>query len=227
MACNCNTNTSSSGKSCGCKGKKYSSGITYDGEKLICNKDGLNKFTIKPCTNLNDLLGTFAEQICSLWNEAISEDYISNVEFVDDEVEFGLRFTGVGNAFDGFIDFSSLIVSPGAIITADNGLTVDPANNVQLGGTLLKDTTITNGAYSLLFTKNTALIPGIADAAINVSLTGSERLYGVEVQNQSTNTQSAAFYSVSTNGYAGQFRGFSAFAASVIISNERTDPGGG
>lgn len=39
----------------------------------------------------------------------------------------------------------------GGTYTVDNGLTESPANNFQLGGTLLQNTTITNNSYSFLF----------------------------------------------------------------------------
>lgn len=88
---------------CTCKLKKYTSELTYDGPKLFCNSGEINRFTIKSCTNLNDILKTYAEQLCLLWNSAIAIDYISDITLNGTDLEV----TGVGNAFNGIVDLQS------------------------------------------------------------------------------------------------------------------------
>jgi hypothetical protein len=43
------------------------------------------------------------------------------------------------------------------LVTADNGLTINPANNVQLGGTLVQDTTVDGQGFDMSFIKNRLL----------------------------------------------------------------------
>lgn len=58
-------------------------------------------------------------------------------------------YSGVG--YSGYSGYSGGGLSA---ITADNGLTANTATNVQLGGTLLQNTTITQGSYLLNFISN-------------------------------------------------------------------------
>jgi hypothetical protein len=64
MSCSCG---SKSTKSCKCKDKKYTSGITYDGEQLVCNQGGISRFTNKPCSDLNTVIQILSEKICELY----------------------------------------------------------------------------------------------------------------------------------------------------------------
>jgi hypothetical protein len=64
MSCSCG---SKSTKSCKCKDKKYTSGITYDGEQLVCNQGGISRFTINPCSDLNTVIQILSEKICELY----------------------------------------------------------------------------------------------------------------------------------------------------------------
>jgi hypothetical protein len=43
------------------------------------------------------------------------------------------------------------------LVTADNGLTINPSNNVQLGGTLIQNTTVDGQGFDLSFIKNRLL----------------------------------------------------------------------
>jgi hypothetical protein len=65
------------------------------------------------------------------------------------------------------VDFSGASV----VITADNGLTKDTATNVQLGGTLLKDTTIDAGATFALIVNGTNTDGTLAEGALKVNNT--------------------------------------------------------
>lgn len=49
-------------------------------------------------------------------------------------------------------------ISSGGFVTADNGLTASTATNVQLGGTLLHDTTIAGGNFTLQLTSTGAIV---------------------------------------------------------------------
>lgn len=47
---------------------------------------------------------------------------------------------------------------PGALLTADNGLTVSPASNVQLGGTLIKNTNVLTNGHNLVLGDNNVFV---------------------------------------------------------------------
>jgi hypothetical protein len=77
----------------------------------------------------------------------------------------------------------------GGTITANNGLTMSTATNVQLGGTLLQSTTIQTSTFDLKL-EGTSAIP-----ILNVNQLG-------------TNSGSAAIKGTTTGGFAGYFEGF-------------------
>jgi hypothetical protein len=76
-----------------------------------------------------------------------------------------------------------------ATITANNGLTMSTASNVQLGGTLLQSTTIQTSTFDLKL-EGTSAIP-----ILNVNQLG-------------TNSGSGAIKGTTTGGFAGYFQGF-------------------
>lgn len=117
---------------CSCE-QLYTSALTFDGNKFVCNKGAEEKFTIRPCDNLNKVLATFAEELCELWNEAVSNNYVENVVLN----ATSLDFTGIGLAFNGSIDLSSI-----------NTDTIDYVSNVALNGSSLDFTGVGNGFNS-------------------------------------------------------------------------------
>jgi hypothetical protein len=156
MACGTCGSTSKKSNSCSCKSKSYTSSIKYDGEKLVCNKDEENKFTIRSCSKLNDVIATLAENICELWNSAISVDYISNVE-LEGTV---LNFTGVGNAFNGPIDLSAL---------GGGGDSLYNSDNIFTGGAVLNERTVNMANYKIGWINNSQWGIGVAANAVGVS----------------------------------------------------------
>jgi len=124
--------------------------IIYTGPNILCNQD----IVVTTNDSVSDALVSIVDKFCA------QDSYIENVELQDTT----LVFTGLGLAFDGSIDLSSIIPS----IEADNGLTVSVGGVIQLGGTLIQDTTINTANFdfnligdrstssdSILFVQNT------------------------------------------------------------------------
>lgn len=59
------------------------------------------------------------------------------------------------------------------LTTADNGLTVNPAGNVQLGGELLDHTNITGASFDLSFNTNSVMLQSGAGAIITAGSSGN------------------------------------------------------
>jgi hypothetical protein len=100
---------------------------------------------------------------------------------------------------DGFGNITFDATGGGGTYTVDNGLTENPANNFQLGGTLVQNTTITHGIYNLLLTG-----------------TGTNVLRVISTTGQSVYAQTTSGYAVlgnaTTSGYGGVFRSASGIA---------------
>jgi len=79
----------------------------------------------------------------------------------------------------------------GGILTADNGLTLNTATNVQLGGTLIQNTVITQNAYTLTFNQN-----NFGSPSIQITQSGT---YGIGLR--SDVVDGSAIYGTTTNGY--------------------------
>lgn len=158
MACGTCSGTSKKTNSCSCKSKSYTSSIKYDGEKLVCNKDEENKFTIRSCSKLNDVISTLAENICELWNSAISVDYISNVE-LEGTI---LNFTGVGNAFSGLVDLSSILTPP-------LSTSLYNSDDIFTGGAIANERTVDMANYKIGWINNSQWGIGVAANAVGVS----------------------------------------------------------
>lgn len=87
------------------------------------------------------------------------------------------------------------------LVTADNGLTVNPAQNVQLGGTLLQNTTIDDSTFNLLITKVGAgnTLRTTATSGVGVR---SEATTGGAIWGSNTSVSSAAIFG--SNSSSGQ-----------------------
>ena len=98
----------------------------------------------------------------------------------------------------------------GGTYTVDNGLTESPANNFQLGGTLIQDTTIVNSTYYTLFTGAvTGSSSGVLRAANSVNgnaIYGYNSVNGIGVYGRSES--GVGIYGRSTTGIAGSFLAF-------------------
>lgn len=83
----------------------------------------------------------------------------------------------------------------GGATTADNGLTMSTATNVQLGGTLLKDTTVDGGTFAMTFTS--------ARTGANATLYGTNTSSGSGVLGTATSGDGVAGSATSGVGVAG------------------------
>jgi hypothetical protein len=108
--------------------------IVYTGDDILCNQDTVVAFN----DNVSDALNSIVDYFCA------NESYIENVTLQGTN----LTFTGVGLAFDGVVSLASISGS----VNANNGLTLATGNTVQLGGTLILDTTVTTVDYDMIFT---------------------------------------------------------------------------
>lgn len=88
------------------------------------------------------------------------DNFIANVLNVD-----GVTITGDGSSGN------PLVGSGISGITADNGLTASTGTNVQLGGTLTKNTTIATGAFGLtISTATAAVVPLVVTATTGIGV---------------------------------------------------------
>jgi hypothetical protein len=92
---------------------------------------------------------------------------------------------------------------PTASITADNGLTMSTASNVQLGGSLLKTTTITGAGFGINFTNNTSVntanfTNSSSGLAINASSASGNAVFA-------SSSSGYALWGSSTTGIGGVF----------------------
>jgi hypothetical protein len=108
--------------------------IVYTGDDILCLQNTL----VSTNDSVADALVNIVEYFCE------SDSYISDVELQGTN----LVFTGVNLAFDGTISLSGI----GAGVTANNGLTMSTLTNVQLGGTLIQNTSINVQGFNFLFT---------------------------------------------------------------------------
>ena len=102
-------------------------------------------------------------------------------------------------------------------LTADNGLTKSTNSNVQLGGTLIKSTTITGGAFTLTNTGSSA------STQLQVTNTSSGNALGINANSgagvSSFSTSGIGGSFVSTSNFGIQAQTSSGSAAANIITN--------
>lgn len=125
--------------------------VKYTGEDILCLQNTL----VSTNDSVADALVNIVDYFCG------SDSYISDVELQGTN----LVFTGVNLAFDGTINLSGI----GAGVTANNGLTMSTSTNVQLGGTLIQNTTIDVQSNQFLFTG----IRNATDAILKITNLGT------------------------------------------------------
>lgn len=108
--------------------------VKYTGTDILCLQDTI----VSTNDSVSDALVSIVDYFCT------NESYISDVTLQGTN----LTFTGIGLAFDGVVNLASISGS----VTANNGLTLATGNIVQLGGTLILDTTVTTVDYDMIFT---------------------------------------------------------------------------
>jgi hypothetical protein len=143
--------------------------VKYTGPNILCDQD----VVIATNDTVSDALANIVDQFC------VQDSYVEDVELQGNN----LVFTGLGLAFDGSVDLSSIIPS----IDADNGLNISSGGSVLLGGTLIQNTTITtvdfdfnligarvSNAEQILFVQNTGQGGAIVALSIaNSAVTGA------------------------------------------------------
>lgn len=111
------------------------------------------------------------------------------------------------------------------IFTADNGLNVNAPNNAELGGLLLKTTTITTGAFQMIFDgsagpTNTLRVINTTNTAIRGETTSGNAVFGIATTGVggqfNTTSGSAAIQGFSTNSLGGNFANGPASTNTVV-----------
>jgi len=100
---------------------------------------------------------------------------------------------------------ASTIGGGGGTITANNGLTMSTASNVQLGGTLLQSTTIQTSTFDLK-------LEGTSSAPI------------LTVNQLGTGSSSVAIKGISTGGFAGYFQANTSALGAIYANNTGSTP---
>lgn len=141
-------------------------------------------------------------------------------------------FTGTPATYAAFDATGNIIevsgIGSGPVITADNGLTKNSATNVQLGGTLLANTTLTGGAFKLIGTSTVTGSQGVWEVSntssghgfIGVAVSGSG-VFGSSTSGNGILGQSTSGNGVngsSTNGFGASFTSTNSLGLSAVSS---------
>lgn len=166
--------------------------VKYTGPNILCNQD----VVIATNDTVSDALASIVDQFC------VQDSYVENVVLQGTN----LVFTGLGLAFDGSVDLSSL----GAGVTADNGLTMSTPTNVRLGGLLLQDTTITTQDFNFNIIGNRG---SVGDTILYVQNTGDgSAITALSISNN-------AVFGGATDGAGGYFTSQTNTALFAVTSN--------
>lgn len=142
--------------------------VIYSGPGIICGDDTV----VVPDTSVMDALEDIVQYFCN-FNPAIPEITCGSDIVIDAD-------STIVEAFEAVVDYFCTAISSLVPITANNGLTMSTATNVQWGGTLIQNTTITQNTYTTLFT---ASPPALA-SAITVLVTGANAATnGINIRN--------------------------------------------
>lgn len=140
-----------------------------------------------------------ATSISLIMNENVSPiSFIMNTLGELQATAYGTgTFTGTAASYAAFDVNGNIIevsgIGSGPVITADNGLTKNSATNVQWGGALLQNTTITGSTFTTTFTGS---VTGGSTYLLNVTNSGS----GGSILGQSTSTGVAVTGSATSSG---------------------------
>ena len=111
--------------------------IIYNGPDISCNGDVL----IYQDSTWTELLEDLVEYFCITYSN-VPEILCSEDVVVTDG-------SSVNQALEQIVDYFCAAIVGIPPITANNGLTIAPASNVQLGGALMQNTTLTNSTFNL------------------------------------------------------------------------------
>jgi hypothetical protein len=142
--------------------------VIYSGPGITCGDDTV----VVPDTSVMDALEDIVQYFCN-FNPAIPEITCGSDIVIDAD-------STIVEAFEAVVDYFCTAISSLVPITANNGLTMSTVTNVQWGGTLIQNTTITQNAYTTLFTAS----PAAFTSAITVLVTGSNAgTNGINIRN--------------------------------------------
>ena len=121
--------------------------IIYNGPDISCNGDVL----IYQDSTWTELLEDLVEYFCITYSN-VPEILCSEDVVVTDG-------SSVNQALEQIVDYFCAAIVGIPPITANNGLTIAPASNVQLGGSLMQNTTLTNSTFNLNI--NSTTVPAL------------------------------------------------------------------
>jgi len=111
--------------------------IIYNGPDISCNGDVL----IYQDSTWTELLEDLVAYFCITYSN-VPEILCSEAVVVTDD-------SSVNSALEQIVAYFCAAIVGIPPITANNGLTIAPASNVQLGGALMQNTTLTNSTFNL------------------------------------------------------------------------------
>jgi len=122
--------------------------IIYDGPDIECNGD----IIIYQDSTWTDLLENLVEYFCTTYSNIPQISCGSAIVVING--------SALNSALEQIVDYFCAAIVAIQPITADNGLTMSTIANVQLGGTLIQNTTLTNSTFALNI--NSTTVPALA-----------------------------------------------------------------
>jgi len=122
--------------------------IIYDGPDIECNGD----IIIYQDSTWTDLLENLVEYFCTTYSNIPQISCGSDIVVING--------SALNSALEQIVDYFCAAIVAIQPITADNGLTMSTIANVQLGGTLIQNTTLTNSTFALNI--NSTTVPALA-----------------------------------------------------------------
>ena len=151
--------------------------VIYSGPGITCNDDTV----VVPDTSIMNALEDIVRYFCA-FNPTIPEITCDTDIVVDAD-------SSIIEAFEAIVNYFCTAISTLVPITADNGLTMSTITNVQWGGTLIQDTTITQAGYTTTFTAT----PIAGSSAMTIVTSGVDaNTIGLTIRNLITNATSKA-----------------------------------
>jgi hypothetical protein len=122
--------------------------IIYNGPDIDCNGD----IIIYEDSTWTEVLENLVEYFCTTYSNIPEISCGSDVVVING--------SALNSALEQIVDYFCAAIVAIQPITADNGLTMSTIANVQLGGTLIQNTTLTNSTFALNI--NSTTVPALA-----------------------------------------------------------------
>lgn len=129
--------------------------IIYNGPDISCNGDIL----IYQDSTWTELLEDLVEYFCTTYSDVPEILCSEDVVVIDG--------SSVNSALEQIVAYFCAAIVGIPPITANNGLTMSTPSNVQLGGTLIQNTTLTNSTFALNI--NSTTVPALALQRTSIS----------------------------------------------------------